>query len=66
MKFLSLSADSCKEILFQMLDINKDKRICETDLFMSIKNLKTVEAQNLMYPDIHKVMEYLNFKRKSL
>lgn len=65
-KFLSLTPDQCKEILFQILDLNKDKRVCETDLFMSIKNLKTVEAQNIMYSDIHKVMEYLNFKRKKL
>jgi Ca2+-binding EF-hand superfamily protein len=39
-KFLTLSPESCKEILFNLLDINKDKRICETDLFMSIKNIQ--------------------------
>ena len=33
MRFLAIDEFMCKEILFNVLDHNKDKRICETDLF---------------------------------
>jgi hypothetical protein len=32
-KFAAISPDTCKDIMFYLLDLNKDKKICETDLF---------------------------------
>ena len=41
-----------KELLFNILDINKDKRICETDLFQMIKAIKNEKLQKILLGDI--------------
>tara|TARA_B110000285_G_C14989843_1_gene545737 strand:+ start:72 stop:650 length:579 start_codon:yes stop_codon:yes gene_type:complete len=43
-KYLSSEIDPCKEAFFSFADLNKDKLICETDLFRVIKSLKSDET----------------------
>ena len=35
-KFISIDLNACQEILFNILDVNKDKKVCEIDLFYFI------------------------------
>lgn len=54
LKFVSIDAASCNEIFFGFLDVNKDKRVCETDLFLSLKSLNTPRLLDLLTTDILK------------
>lgn len=58
-KFVSSEAGTCNEIFFQFLDVSKDKKVCETDLFMSLKSLTTFSLLELMSDDILICMNHL-------
>ena len=51
-KFVSSEVSTCNEIFFQFLDVNKDRKVCETDLFLSFKSLSTSRLLELMSDDI--------------
>ena len=38
-KYISMDVNACKETFFSYLDLNKDKKVCETDLFNMIKSI---------------------------
>lgn len=44
-KFVSQDPQICKGILFNILDQNKDKKLCETDLFNSFKLINDFRMQ---------------------
>ena len=51
-KFIALDEYTIKEIMFGILDFNKDKKVCETDLFNSIKLIDNPKMYKLMAEDI--------------
>ena len=52
-KFISMDLQQIKEMLFyQILDKNKDKLICETDLFKLLSELKSKELSYMMADDL--------------
>jgi hypothetical protein len=63
-KFLSFDIETCKEIFFIHCDLNKDKQICETDLFRVIKSLKSHETNQMIINDLMLVMKTISKERK--
>lgn len=51
-RFVSSEASTCNEIFFHFLDVGKDRKVCETDLFLSLKSLTTFRLLELMSDDI--------------
>ena len=58
-KFVSSDVAACNEILFTFLDINKDRKVCETDLFLSLKTLNSPELLQLLSDDIIHCMTFI-------
>jgi hypothetical protein len=48
-KFMCLDLDSTKEMLFGMLDLNKDKQVCDTDAFQFIKLLNDPKVYQVVW-----------------
>ena len=46
-------------------DLNKDKLICETDLFRVIKSLKSNETSQMIIDDLLVVLKMINTERKN-
>ena len=63
-KFISSEIDPCKEAFFSFVDLNKDKLVCETDLFRVIKSLKSDETSQMMIDDLMLVLKMINSERK--
>lgn len=55
-----MTLPECKEILFKLIDINKDKRVCETDLFLSLKALEGAKLQKYLFDDIMSIFKHMN------
>ena len=47
-KFISAGVDQLKECFFNYLDQNKDKRVCETDLFKVMKSVQSFEMDDVV------------------
>ena len=58
-RFVSNDVVTCNEILFKFLDVNKDNKVCETDLFSSLKTLNTPQLLDFMSDDILVCMNLL-------
>jgi hypothetical protein len=52
MRFIAIDEFMCKEILFNILDINRDKKLCETDLFNAIYIIETTHIYGIIRDDI--------------
>ena len=63
-KFISSDIAACKEIFFGYCDQNKDKKVCETDLFNLIKSIQTFESSNLLMEDILTIKKEIDSLRK--
>lgn len=62
-RFISSDIKAVKDIYFQILDLNKDKRICETDLFKMTLQVQTVEMSEAMTDDVVLLLKVLENKR---
>ena len=62
---MSADIDHCKEMFFMFTDLNKDKLICETDLFRVIKSLKSNETSQMIIDDLLVVLKMINTERKN-
>ena len=51
-KFVSMDIVACKDLYFTFLDINKDKKVCETDIFNVIKSVKNFSMSDIIRPDL--------------
>ena len=52
-KFIeNLDVKLCKSLFFQIIDMNKDKQICETDLFNCFKIIDDNDIHILFYNDL--------------
>ena len=51
-KFISLSLKKIKESFFNLIDLNDDKKICETDIFNLYKFIDTSKTQQSLEKDI--------------
>ena len=51
-KFISMDLKQIKECYFTILDLNNDRRICETDLFRILTKIESLEMQEAMSDDI--------------
>ena len=58
-RFIAKDDKSCKAILFNLLDKNKDKRVCETDLFHQFKLFNDVRLHKLVQEDIQQILKFL-------
>lgn len=47
------------------MDKNKDKRVCETDLFNTIKSLESFETSDIIIPDVMIGLRYIEELRNS-
>ena len=52
-----------KEMYFNILDLNKDKRICETDLFNSMQSITTNSVSDLLVDDIVLILKEIDNRR---
>jgi hypothetical protein len=52
-------------MFFMFTDLNKDKLICETDLFRVIKSLKSNETSQMIIDDLLVVLKMINTERKN-
>ena len=59
-----MDVQSHKEMLFNHLDINKDKKICETDMFRIIKSIDSDEMNEMFMDDIITILKKMNQLRK--
>jgi len=64
-KFISIDLNASQEILFNILDVNKDKKVCEIDLFYFIQSLKSKETQEIFMPDILIILQHIEKIRLS-
>jgi len=55
-----MDLNQIKEIFFSLLDIGKDGKICETDMFEAFKSLDTIAAQKILQADLQILMKYMN------
>lgn len=62
-RFISLDFRSCKELFFGYLDLDKDKRVCETDLFKVLKSLTSFKMSDLVVGDLISVLKKVNTLR---
>jgi len=59
-----MDAKTCKDTFFNILDMNKDKRICETDLFRFILScVKSNEMQQIFSDDIIIILKTIEKQR---
>ena len=65
-KFVSIDAQQSKDLFFVFLDKNKDKKVCETDLFNVIKSLESHETSNMILPDVMISLKHIEDLRKTL
>ena len=62
---MSADIDQIKKMFFEFTDLNKDKLICETDLFRVIKSLKSNETSQMVIDDLLLVLKMINVMRKN-
>ena len=48
-----------KEAFFNVIDLNKDKQICETDVFKSIYMIKTFSNAVILLDDLIIIMKFI-------
>jgi Ca2+-binding EF-hand superfamily protein len=65
-KFVSIDVNASKELFFNFLDKNKDKKVCETDLFNVIKSIESFKASDMILPDILIALKFIEDIRKTL
>ena len=53
------------ELFFQMLDHNKDRRLCEQDLFNFVRTIQSDGMQLKILPDVLRVLDRIDEVRKS-
>lgn len=58
-KFIAKDDKNCKAILFNLLDKNKDKYICETDLFHQFQLFNDMRLHRLLQDDIQQTLKFL-------
>jgi len=52
-----------KELYFNILDVNKDRKICETDLFNVLKSIESFEVSNILIDDIVRIFKFFEDQR---
>ncbi len=52
-----------KDTFFFILDLNKDKKVCETDLFRTFKLIQDEDLQDLMSQDVKAVFKHIENTR---
>lgn len=52
-------------MFFSFVDLNKDKLICETDLFRLIKTLTSDESNAIILDDLLLILKMINTERKA-
>jgi hypothetical protein len=62
-KFFNMDRAQCKELFLPVLDMNKDKLICETDMFRVLKSLTSMEMLDLIEEDFVAVIKAISFQR---
>lgn len=61
---MSTGVDHIKELFFNYLDLNKDKRVCETDLFRVLKSIKSFNMSDVIIEDLLSVLRTLERLRR--
>ena len=59
-KYVSIDLAQIKEVFFSFLDVGKDGKICETDMFEAFKSLDTIASQKLLQADLQILMKHMN------
>lgn len=62
-RFVSMDIPSCKDILFNFVDLNHDKRVCEIDIFKKVQSVKHCENTRMIIPDMMIVLKAIETKR---
>ena len=61
-----MDKNTMKEIMFAIFDINKDKYICETDLYNLIMMIDDKYMRMAITPDILTVIQHIHLQRKKV
>lgn len=61
-----MDINQMKEMFFNLLDIERDGRICETDMFYAFKSVDTIASQQLLQADLQILMKYMNKQRAKM
>ena len=56
-KFISIDFKECKDLFFNYLDMNRDKLVCETDLFKLMKSMKDFTMSDIIIDDLMLVLK---------
>lgn len=65
-RFIGIDEGLCKQILFNVLDVNKDNRVCETDLFNIHQMIHSAKVRYLLSDDLMHVMQFMQkFRQQS-
>lgn len=59
-RFIAIDESQCRQIFFKVLDLNKDDRVCETDLFNTHQMIHSTKARNLLSDDLQHVIQFMN------
>lgn len=62
-KFVSIDFKTCKELFFNYVDMNKDKLVCETDLFKLMKSLSDYRMSDIIINDLLLVLKKIEHVR---
>ena len=56
---MSIDFKACKELFFNYVDMNKDKLVCETDLFKLMKSMIDFRMSDIIIDDLLLVLKKL-------
>jgi hypothetical protein len=63
-KFCGREMSNILETFFLVNDVNKDKKICETDLFSTLRKIGNCpELNEILLPDVLKIFEKIEMMR---
>ena len=65
-KFINLDHKKCKQILFNLFNLNKDNYIDEKEVFEMVNSIKSLEANLILWSDIQKVSKEVQYLRAEL
>lgn len=54
---------SMRDMFFSMIDLNRDRKVCETDCFNVLRMLTKTGLQKSMFDDVQIIVNHLNAKR---
>ena len=65
-KFINIGHKKCKQILFNLFNLNKDQFIDEKEVFEIVSKMKSLESNLIFWQDLQKVSKEVQYIRSEL